>query len=62
MTTIGSQALHTPTEAAKLLRVSTRTIYRMIDAGTIRRADMPGVDRMLIPQSEIDRVSQPVAK
>ena len=46
--------LYTPPEAAKLLNVGQATVYRLLKAGKLIPDTIAG--RMLIPQSEIDRV------
>jgi excisionase family DNA binding protein len=49
--------LVTVTEAAKVLRVSRKTVYQWLKKGVIRKSGTPQVR---IPQSEIDRIARPV--
>lgn len=53
---IQTDDLLTTTEAASLLSVSRRILYRMIKTGEIRAMPLPGSDHKRIPAHEVDRV------
>lgn len=46
--------VYTINEAAKILKLSSPTIYRLMDAGKIRYAKIGA--RRLIPQSELSKI------
>jgi excisionase family DNA binding protein len=53
--------LYTPQEAAEMLRVTRKTIYNWIEAGSIHAIKLPG-SGVRISQSEIMRILSAVIK
>ena len=57
-------ALLLPAEAARLLRVTRATVYRLIERGDLRAVrigDGPSA-RLRVPRDELERLLQPEAK
>ncbi len=52
----GSDNLLTVTEICNLLKVSKTTVYDMISDGRLPRFNLPGVNKILVKQSEIERI------
>ncbi len=52
----GSDNLLTVTEICNLLKVSKTTVYDMISDGRLRRFVLPGVNKILVKKSEIERI------
>jgi excisionase family DNA binding protein len=52
----GSDNLLTVTEICNLLKVSKTTVYDMISDGRLPRFNLPGVNKILVKQSDIERI------
>ncbi len=46
-----------PAQAAEILQISTRSMYRMIDAGTIPVVRLMGDRRIRIPAKALDKLA-----
>ena len=52
----GSDNLLTVTEICNLLKVSKTTVYDMISDGRLPRFNLPGVNKILVKQSDLERI------
>jgi len=52
----GSDNLLTVAEICNLLKVSKTTVYDMISDGRLPRFNLPGVNKILVKKSDIERI------